>query len=196
MLCSGSSPTPGGAPGASGQIPYDTTGQGVFDVLAYACDSRVAHVVDRAHQVLDDEQEVADEVAAARVGAAEQRGQELDVAAPRDEQGHLVAEVEHADRLDAGLRERSRDQAGVSVDQRAHPLVAGLDLPCAIGAQQPKSPLLPGPDQAVCRVAESLELETLRRQPSRLDREQAETGVEHHREVGEVGKLLKAFQAV
>jgi Subtilase family len=37
---------PGGTPGGSGPIPYDTTGQGVFDVLSYACDSRVAHVVE------------------------------------------------------------------------------------------------------------------------------------------------------
>jgi hypothetical protein len=37
---------PGGTPGASGPIPYDITGQGVFDSLSYACDSRVAHVVE------------------------------------------------------------------------------------------------------------------------------------------------------
>jgi hypothetical protein len=37
---------PGGEPGASGPIPYDISGQGVFDTLSYACDSRVAHVVD------------------------------------------------------------------------------------------------------------------------------------------------------
>ena len=37
---------PGGEPGASGAIPYDISGQGVFDTLSYACDSRVAHVVE------------------------------------------------------------------------------------------------------------------------------------------------------
>ena len=37
---------PGGKPGASGPIPYDIAGQGVFDTLAYACDSRVANVVE------------------------------------------------------------------------------------------------------------------------------------------------------
>jgi hypothetical protein len=37
---------PGGEPGANGPIPYDVTGQGVFDTLSYACDSRVAHVVE------------------------------------------------------------------------------------------------------------------------------------------------------
>jgi hypothetical protein len=36
---------PGGEPGGSGPIPYDIDGRGVFNVLAYACDSRVAHVV-------------------------------------------------------------------------------------------------------------------------------------------------------
>jgi hypothetical protein len=36
---------PGGTPGGSGPIPYDATGQHVFNVLAYACDSRVANVV-------------------------------------------------------------------------------------------------------------------------------------------------------
>ena len=36
---------PGGTPGGSGPIPYDTVGQGVFNVLDYACDSRVAKVV-------------------------------------------------------------------------------------------------------------------------------------------------------
>jgi hypothetical protein len=36
---------PGGEPGGSGPIPYDATGQGVFNTLSYACDSRVAHVV-------------------------------------------------------------------------------------------------------------------------------------------------------
>lgn len=37
---------PGGTPGGSGAIPYDVTGQGVFDLLDYACDSRVANVVE------------------------------------------------------------------------------------------------------------------------------------------------------
>jgi hypothetical protein len=37
---------PGGTPGGSGPIPYDISGQGVFDTLSYACDSRVAHVVE------------------------------------------------------------------------------------------------------------------------------------------------------
>src|SRR6185437_5857773 len=37
---------PGGTPGGSGPIPYDATGQGIFDVLDYACDSRVANVVE------------------------------------------------------------------------------------------------------------------------------------------------------
>jgi hypothetical protein len=37
---------PGGEPGGSGPIPYDISGQGVFDTLSYACDSRVAHVVE------------------------------------------------------------------------------------------------------------------------------------------------------
>jgi hypothetical protein len=37
--------TPGGKPGGSGAIPYDVLEQGVFNVLDYACDSRVAHVV-------------------------------------------------------------------------------------------------------------------------------------------------------
>jgi hypothetical protein len=36
---------PGGAPGGSGPIPYDVLGQGVFNVLDYACDARVANVV-------------------------------------------------------------------------------------------------------------------------------------------------------
>jgi hypothetical protein len=36
---------PGGEPGGSGPIPYDVSGQGVFNTLSYACDSRVAHVV-------------------------------------------------------------------------------------------------------------------------------------------------------
>ena len=37
---------PGGAPGGSGPIPYDVLGQGVFNVLDYACDARVANVVE------------------------------------------------------------------------------------------------------------------------------------------------------
>ncbi|HEV3283643.1 MAG TPA: hypothetical protein VG010_05530, partial [Solirubrobacteraceae bacterium] len=37
---------PGGTPGGSGPIPYDIRGAGVFETLAYACDSRVAHVVE------------------------------------------------------------------------------------------------------------------------------------------------------
>ena len=37
---------PGGEPGGSGPVPYDISGQGVFDTLSYACDSRVAHVVE------------------------------------------------------------------------------------------------------------------------------------------------------
>jgi hypothetical protein len=37
---------PGGSPGGSGPIPYDIRGAGVFETLAYACDSRVAHVVE------------------------------------------------------------------------------------------------------------------------------------------------------
>jgi hypothetical protein len=37
---------PGGVPGGSGAIPYDVLEQGVFNVLDYACDSRVAHVVE------------------------------------------------------------------------------------------------------------------------------------------------------
>ncbi len=36
---------PGGAPGGTGAIPYDVLEQGVFNVLDYACDSRVANVV-------------------------------------------------------------------------------------------------------------------------------------------------------
>jgi hypothetical protein len=36
---------PGNAPGGSGPIPYDVLEQGVFNVLDYACDSRVAKVV-------------------------------------------------------------------------------------------------------------------------------------------------------
>jgi hypothetical protein len=37
---------PGGTPGGSGPIPYDVRGAGVFETLDYACDSRVAHVVE------------------------------------------------------------------------------------------------------------------------------------------------------
>ncbi len=37
---------PGGKPGGSGAIPYDVLEQGAFDVLDYACDSRVANVVE------------------------------------------------------------------------------------------------------------------------------------------------------
>jgi hypothetical protein len=37
---------PGGEPGGSGPIPYDVRGAGVFETLAYACDARVAHVVE------------------------------------------------------------------------------------------------------------------------------------------------------
>jgi hypothetical protein len=37
---------PGGTPGGSGPIPYDISGQGVFDTLSYACDLRVAHVIE------------------------------------------------------------------------------------------------------------------------------------------------------
>ncbi|HEY4450097.1 MAG TPA: hypothetical protein VGN13_00705 [Solirubrobacteraceae bacterium] len=37
---------PGGEVGGSGAIPYDIDGRGVFNTLAYACDSRVAHVVE------------------------------------------------------------------------------------------------------------------------------------------------------
>ncbi len=36
---------PGGTPGGSGAIPYDVIEQGAFNVLDYACDARVAHVV-------------------------------------------------------------------------------------------------------------------------------------------------------
>jgi hypothetical protein len=36
---------PGGTPGGGGPIPYDVIEQGVFNVLDYACDSRVAKVV-------------------------------------------------------------------------------------------------------------------------------------------------------
>jgi hypothetical protein len=36
---------PGGTPGGSGPIPYDATGQNAFNTLDYACDSRVANVV-------------------------------------------------------------------------------------------------------------------------------------------------------
>jgi hypothetical protein len=37
---------PGGKPGGSGPIPYDVLEQGVFNVLDYACDARVANVVE------------------------------------------------------------------------------------------------------------------------------------------------------
>ena len=37
---------PGGKPGGSGPIPYDVIEQGVFNVLDYACDARVAKVTD------------------------------------------------------------------------------------------------------------------------------------------------------
>lgn len=37
---------PGGMPGGSGPIPYDVIEQGVFNVLDYACDARVAKVTD------------------------------------------------------------------------------------------------------------------------------------------------------
>ena len=36
---------PGGKAGGSGPIPYDANGDGVFNTLDYACDSRVANVV-------------------------------------------------------------------------------------------------------------------------------------------------------
>ncbi len=41
---------PGGTPGGSGPIPYDVLEQGVFNVLDYACDSRVANVVEHFPQ--------------------------------------------------------------------------------------------------------------------------------------------------
>jgi hypothetical protein len=37
---------PGGKPGGSGPIPYDVLEQGAFNVLDYACDARVANVVE------------------------------------------------------------------------------------------------------------------------------------------------------
>jgi hypothetical protein len=37
---------PGGKPGGSGPIPYDVLEQGVFNALDYACDSRVANIVE------------------------------------------------------------------------------------------------------------------------------------------------------
>jgi hypothetical protein len=37
---------PGGTPGGSGPIPYDVLEQGVFNTLDYACDARVANVVE------------------------------------------------------------------------------------------------------------------------------------------------------
>ena len=44
---------PGGKPGGSGPIPYDVLEQGVFNVLDYACDSRVANVVETLPAVLE-----------------------------------------------------------------------------------------------------------------------------------------------
>ncbi len=41
---------PGGQPGGSGPIPYDVLEQGAFNVLDYACDSRVANVVENYPQ--------------------------------------------------------------------------------------------------------------------------------------------------
>ncbi|HUH81998.1 MAG TPA: hypothetical protein VLZ06_11800, partial [Solirubrobacteraceae bacterium] len=41
---------PGGEPGGSGPIPYDVLEHGVFNLLDYACDSRVANVVDNYPQ--------------------------------------------------------------------------------------------------------------------------------------------------
>jgi hypothetical protein len=41
---------PGGKPGGSGPIPYDVLEQGVFNTLDYACDSRVANVVEHYPQ--------------------------------------------------------------------------------------------------------------------------------------------------
>jgi hypothetical protein len=41
---------PGGKPGGSGPIPYDVLEQGVFNVLDYACDARVANVVENYPQ--------------------------------------------------------------------------------------------------------------------------------------------------
>jgi Subtilase family len=41
---------PGGTPGGSGPIPYDVLEQGVFNTLDYACDSRVANVVEHYPQ--------------------------------------------------------------------------------------------------------------------------------------------------
>ncbi len=37
---------PGGKPGGNGPVPYDVLEQGAFNVLDYACDSRVANVVE------------------------------------------------------------------------------------------------------------------------------------------------------
>jgi hypothetical protein len=41
---------PGGTPGGSGPIPYDVLEQGVFNTLDYACDARVANVVEHYAQ--------------------------------------------------------------------------------------------------------------------------------------------------
>jgi hypothetical protein len=41
---------PGGAPGGTGPIPYDVLEQGVFNTLDYACDARVANVVEHYAQ--------------------------------------------------------------------------------------------------------------------------------------------------
>jgi hypothetical protein len=41
---------PGGKPGGAGPIPYDVLEQGVFNVLDYACDARVANVVENYPQ--------------------------------------------------------------------------------------------------------------------------------------------------
>jgi hypothetical protein len=41
---------PGGVPGGTGAIPYDVLEQGVFNLLDYACDSRVANVVENYPQ--------------------------------------------------------------------------------------------------------------------------------------------------
>ena len=41
---------PGGTPGGSGPIPYDVLEQGVFNTLDYACDARVANIVEHYPQ--------------------------------------------------------------------------------------------------------------------------------------------------
>jgi hypothetical protein len=41
---------PGGKPGGSGPVPYDVLEQGAFNLLDYACDSRVANVVENFPQ--------------------------------------------------------------------------------------------------------------------------------------------------